>query len=53
MEAGLIIYPGSGSVDGTLGAHILIAPPFIAEPVHFDELGGKLREIFAAVFDRS
>jgi hypothetical protein len=53
MQAGLIVYPGSGSVDGTLGAHILIAPPFIAETVHFDELGGKLREIFAAVFDRS
>ena len=50
MDAGLIIYPGSGSVDGVRGAHILIAPPFIAEQQHFDELGDKLQGVFAEVF---
>lgn len=50
MDAGLIIYPGSGSVDGVRGAHILIAPPFIAEQQHFDELGEKLQRVFAEVF---
>ncbi len=52
MDAGLIIYPGSGSVDGVLGAHVLIAPPFIAEQQHFDELGDKLQRVFAVVFKR-
>lgn len=27
LKNGLVIYPGSGSVDGKLGDHILIAPP--------------------------
>jgi adenosylmethionine-8-amino-7-oxononanoate aminotransferase len=52
MDAGLIIYPGSGSVDGVRGAHILVAPPFIAEQQHFDELGDKLQRVLADVFTR-
>ena len=32
---GLIIYPGGGTVDGNLGDHILVAPPFI---IHKDEI---------------
>ena len=51
MEARLICYPGGGSVDGKRGAHILLAPPFIVEGKHLGELGDKLEEIFAKVFD--
>lgn len=51
MEARLICYPGGGSVDGERGAHILLAPPFILERKHLDELAGKLEEIFSKVFD--
>jgi adenosylmethionine-8-amino-7-oxononanoate aminotransferase len=51
MDARLICYPGSGSVDGRLGAHILLAPPFIIERKHIDELIAKLGSVFAAVFD--
>ena len=29
LEKGLVIYPGSGSVDGVSGDHFLICPPFI------------------------
>ncbi len=29
LEKGLVIYPGSGSVDGHAGDHFLICPPFI------------------------
>jgi len=29
FEAGVVTYPGQGCVDGELGDHILIAPPFI------------------------
>ena len=43
MENGLICYPGSGTADGVVGAHILLAPPFIYEDRHVDELIEKLR----------
>ena len=49
MEQGLIIYPGGGTVDGTVGAHILLAPPFIYDTRNVDELVGKLRSVLANV----
>lgn len=49
MANGLIIYPGSGTADGTQGAHILLAPPFIYDTSHVDELVGKLRKVVASV----
>jgi adenosylmethionine-8-amino-7-oxononanoate aminotransferase len=45
MSEGLIIYPGGVCADGESGAHILLAPPFIYEPRHVDELVGKLRVV--------
>ncbi len=30
MTRGLMVYPMGGTVDGLLGDHILLAPPFIA-----------------------
>lgn len=42
FEAGLICYPGTGTIDGRRGDHILLAPPFIIDPSHVDELVGKL-----------
>lgn len=50
MEHGLICYPGGGSVDGRLGAHLLLAPPFIAEERHFVALAKKLGKVFDSVF---
>ena len=50
MERGLICYPGGGSVDGKLGAHLLLAPPFIAEERHFEALADKLGKMFDSVF---
>jgi adenosylmethionine-8-amino-7-oxononanoate aminotransferase len=47
MSAGHIVYPGGGCADGESGAHILLAPPFIYEPRHVDELVGKLRIVLA------
>jgi len=46
----LICYPGGGSVDGLCGAHLLLAPPFIAEGRHFEELADKLERVFRVVF---
>jgi adenosylmethionine-8-amino-7-oxononanoate aminotransferase len=51
MQNRLICYPGGGAVDGRLGAHLLLAPPFIAEDQHFEELCDKLDRIFRTVFD--
>jgi adenosylmethionine-8-amino-7-oxononanoate aminotransferase len=50
MAERLICYPGGGSVDGRKGAHLLLAPPFIAEERHFEELADKLGNILGAVF---
>jgi len=51
MENGLICYPGGGTVDGRKGAHLLLAPPFIAEDRHFEELADRLGKILQSVFD--
>jgi len=42
MDAGLLVYPASGTVDGKHGDHVLIAPPFIIEEAQVDELAEKL-----------
>ncbi|HGS5089258.1 TPA: aspartate aminotransferase family protein [Vibrio parahaemolyticus] len=42
MENGLMCYPMGGTIDGVNGHHILLAPPFIIQSHHIDELIGKL-----------
>lgn len=42
FEAGLICYPMSGTIDGRLGDHVLLAPPFIMTDDQVGELVGKL-----------
>ncbi|TMV08862.1 aspartate aminotransferase family protein [Ruegeria sediminis] len=42
LAEGLICYPMSGTRDGRLGDHILLAPPFIIEDAQIGELVGKL-----------
>jgi len=42
MERGLICYPGGGTIDGKLGDHILLAPPFIVEKQHIDTIVDRL-----------
>lgn len=44
MDEGLICYPYNGSVDGTRGDHILLAPPFIISDDEMAELVGRLRK---------
>ena len=38
MEAGLMCYPMGGTLDGERGDHVLLAPPFIMEDRHADEI---------------
>ena len=42
MEQGLMVYGMGGTVDGRLGDHILLAPPYIIDDSHEDELVQKL-----------
>ncbi len=42
MDEGLMCYPMGGTIDGRQGDHILLAPPFILEESHLDELVDKL-----------
>ncbi|MCH8866673.1 MAG: aspartate aminotransferase family protein [Proteobacteria bacterium] len=49
MAQGLIIYPGGGTADGEMGAHIMLAPAFIFDKNNIDELVGKLQTVLANV----
>lgn len=50
FDAGLICYPMGGTVDGVHGDHVLLAPPFILEDSHIDEITDKLSKAFHQVF---
>jgi adenosylmethionine-8-amino-7-oxononanoate aminotransferase len=47
FEAGLICYPMGGTIDGKSGDHLLLAPPFILDDHHIDEIITKLSTAFA------
>jgi adenosylmethionine-8-amino-7-oxononanoate aminotransferase len=38
MRRGLLVYPMGGTVDGTAGDHVLLAPPFICAPADIDRI---------------
>ncbi len=48
FEAGLICYPMGGTIDGRLGDHVLLAPPFIIAEREIDELVEKLAHAIEA-----
>jgi adenosylmethionine-8-amino-7-oxononanoate aminotransferase len=48
FQAGLGCYPMGGTIDGQQGDHILLAPPFIMEEHHIDEIIDKLSLAFKA-----
>ena len=50
MQQQIICYPGGGTVDGRAGAHLLLAPPYIAEEEHFQDCADRLEKVFAQVF---
>ncbi len=49
FEAGLICYPAGGTIDGKQGDHVLLAPPFIIDDNHIDEILSKLNIAAQAV----
>lgn len=42
MEQGLMCYPMGGTIDGHVGDHVLLAPPFIIDGQHVEEITNKL-----------
>jgi adenosylmethionine-8-amino-7-oxononanoate aminotransferase len=42
MEKGLLVYPMGGTVDGTKGDHVLLAPPFISTASDIDTIVERL-----------
>ena len=48
-KRGVLVYPMQGSVDGTLGDHILIAPPAVITPDEICKAAQRLREAIEEV----
>src|SRR5690554_3697203 len=51
MERGLMCYPGGGTLDGRAGDHVLLAPPFIIEEEHIEEIVEKLHGAIEAALE--
>jgi adenosylmethionine-8-amino-7-oxononanoate aminotransferase len=49
MARGLLCYPFGGTVDGRLGDHVLLAPPFIATRQDLQEIAARLAASIDAV----
>jgi adenosylmethionine-8-amino-7-oxononanoate aminotransferase len=49
FSTGLICYPMGGTIDGRQGDHVLLAPPFIIEDQHIDEIVDKLDQALVTV----
>lgn len=49
FAGGLIVYPGSGGIDGERGDHILVGPPLIAANTDLDDLADLLSSAINAV----
>jgi adenosylmethionine-8-amino-7-oxononanoate aminotransferase len=49
LGRGLYVYQGGGSADGVRGDHVLLAPPFIIEESHVEEIVAKLKEVIDEV----
>jgi adenosylmethionine-8-amino-7-oxononanoate aminotransferase len=47
---GLLVYPGGGTVDGTRGDHVLLAPPYTTSLAELDLIVDRLGEAVDAVF---
>ena len=48
MARGLMVYPMGGAIDGRLGDHALIAPPFIVTATEIDEIVSRFGEAVEA-----
>ena len=50
LEKDVLLYPGQGTVDGTRGDHVLLAPPFIIQPAECQRIAEALHFALGKVF---
>lgn len=48
FQRGLMVYPMGGTIDGVHGDHVLIAPPFIIEDTHIEQIVDTLSDAIEA-----
>lgn len=51
FEQGAIFYPGSGSVDGAAGDHLMVAPPFVITEEEIDQAVSQLESAVREVWE--
>ena len=44
QKNGLLCYPGGGTIDGTSGDHVLLAPPYIVDEAHIEMTVDRLHQ---------
>lgn len=52
IQKGVVLYPGRGSVDGTLGDHLQITPPLVINEEQLDEIVDVLKQCFKEVMSK-
>ncbi len=52
MARGLICYPMGGTIDGSRGDHVLLAPPFIVSETEIEQIATILADSIDAAIDR-
>ena len=50
LDRGLAVYPCTGTLDGTRGDHVILAPPYTVSDAELDEIVDKLGHAVDAVF---
>jgi adenosylmethionine-8-amino-7-oxononanoate aminotransferase len=53
MERGLMVYPMGGTIDGSRGDHVLIAPPFVVDARTIDTIVERLGDAIDAAVETS
>jgi adenosylmethionine-8-amino-7-oxononanoate aminotransferase len=48
FERGLLVYPGSGTIDGRRGDHILLAPPYTVSSAELEVIVDRLGQSIEA-----
>ncbi len=48
LRRDMLIYPGSGTIDGHLGNHVMFAPAFVSSRADMSEIAGRFAETLAA-----
>jgi adenosylmethionine-8-amino-7-oxononanoate aminotransferase len=49
LKRDMLLYPGSGTIDGHLGNHVMFAPAFVSTNADISEIAGRFSETVAKV----